>query len=82
MDYFFLTSAGVVLKEELKMDDEQLNAARQRGEVAKCLVFRCHASKSVFGRVIPCKGMGEDGVVVDMILQVGGTHPYHCQERQ
>ena len=30
MDYFFLTSAGVVPKAELKMDDEHLNAARQR----------------------------------------------------
>ena len=69
MDYFFLTSAGVVFKEELKMDDAQINDARQRGEVAKCLVVRCHASKSVFGHVIPCKGLDEDGLVVDMILQ-------------
>ena len=53
----------MVLKEELKMDDEQLSSARQRGEVAKCLVFRCHASKTVFGHVIPCKGLDEDGVV-------------------
>ena len=35
LDYFFLTSAGVVLKEELKMDDDQVSAARQRGEIAK-----------------------------------------------
>ena len=51
------------------MDGEQLNAARQRGEVAKCLVVRCHSSKSVFGHVIPCKGMGEVGIVVDVMLQ-------------
>ena len=69
MDYFFLTSAGVVLKEELKMDDEQISAARQRGEIAKCLVVRCYASKAVFGHVIPCKGLDEDGIVVDKILQ-------------
>jgi hypothetical protein len=68
LDYFFLTSAGVVLKEELKMDDDQVIAARQRGEIAKCLVVRCHASKSCFGRVIPCKGLDEDGIVVDMML--------------
>ncbi len=38
LDYFFLTSAGVVLQEELKMDDVQLSEARSRGEVAKCPV--------------------------------------------
>jgi len=43
LDYFFLTSAGVMLKEELKMDDVQLSEARSRGEVAKCLVVRCFA---------------------------------------
>jgi hypothetical protein len=69
MDYFFLTSAGVVLREELKMSDEELVEARQRGEVAKCLVVRCYASKAVFGHVIPCKGLDEDGIVVDRILQ-------------
>ena len=51
------------------MDDEQINAARQRGELAKCLVVRCYVSKSVFGHVIPQKGLDEDGIVVDKILQ-------------
>ena len=69
IDYYFLTSSGVKLKEELKMDDEQIDAARQRGELAKCIVVRCYVSKSVFGHVIPRKGLDEDGIVVDKILQ-------------
>ena len=48
MDYFYLASSGVQLREELKMSDEEVDAARQRGELAKCLVVRCFASKSVF----------------------------------
>ena len=39
LDYFFLAGAGVVLTEELGMDDEQLSAARQRGDVAKWLAI-------------------------------------------
>ena len=31
MDYFFLTSAGAKLRDELEMSDEEVNAARQRG---------------------------------------------------
>ena len=68
LDYFFLTSAGVVMKEELKLDDAQVNEARTKGEVAKCLVVRCFASKAVFGHVIPRKGLDEDGIVVEKIL--------------
>jgi hypothetical protein len=68
IDYYFLTSSGVKLREELKMDDEQVDAARQRGELAKCLVVRCYVSKAVFGHVIPCKGFDENGIVVDKIL--------------
>ena len=51
------------------MSDEEVDAARQRGELAKCLVVRCHASKAVFGHAIPRKGLDEDGIVVDKILQ-------------
>ena len=51
------------------MDDEQVDAARQRGELAKCLVARCCVSKTVFGHVIPRKGLDENGIFVDKILQ-------------
>ena len=69
LDYFFLTGAGVVLQKELKMDDTQVNEARIKGEIVKCLVVRCFASKAVFGHVIPCKGLDEDGIVVTKVLQ-------------
>ena len=42
-----------MLREELEKDNEELNDARLRGEVAKCLVVRCYASKAVFGHVVP-----------------------------
>ena len=69
IDCYFPTSSGVKLPEEFKMDDEQVDAARRRGELAKCLVFRCYVSKSVVGHVIPRKGLDEDGIVVGKILQ-------------
>ncbi len=69
IDYFFLTSSGAKLKEELNMGTEAIEQARARGEITKCLVVRCHASKAVFGHVVPCKGLDEDGLVVTMILR-------------
>ena len=69
LDYFFLTGAGVVLQKDLKMDDTQVDEARTKGEVVKCLVVRCFVSKAVFGHVIPRKGLDEDGIVVTKILQ-------------
>ena len=68
IDYFFLTSGGVKLRDEMSLGDAELAEARQKGEVAKCLVVRYYASKAVFGHVIPCKGLDEDGLVVDTIV--------------
>ena len=50
------------------MDDEQVDAARQRGELAMCLVVQCCVSKSVLVHVIPRTGPDENGIVVDKIL--------------
>ena len=69
IDYFFLTGGGIKLREELDKTDEEVNEARARGELTKCLIVRCYASKAIFGHVVPCKGIDEDNLVVDMILQ-------------
>ena len=69
IDYYFLTGSGIKLRSELEMSNEDVDAARQRGEIAKCLVVRCYVSKAVFGHVIPRKGLDEDGIVVEKILQ-------------
>jgi hypothetical protein len=68
LDYFFMTEAGVQLREEIDMDDEALQAARSRGEAVKCLICRCHKSKAIFAHVVPCKGADEQGIVADMVV--------------
>jgi hypothetical protein len=68
IDYYFLTGSGIKLRSELAMNDEQVETARQSGDLVKCLVVRCYVSKAVFGHVIPRKGLDEDGIVVDKIL--------------
>ena len=70
IDYYFLTGSGIKLRSELEMSNEDVDAARQRGELAKCLVVRCYVSKAVLGHVIPRKGLDEDGIVVEKILQI------------
>lgn len=69
IDYFSLTSSGVKLREELKMSNEEVETARERGELAKCLVALCCASKTVFGNAIPRKGPDEYGILIDRTLQ-------------
>ena len=68
LDYFFMTEAGVQLREEMNMDDEAIQAARTRGEAVKCLIVRCHKSKGIFAHVVPCKGADEAGIVADMVV--------------
>ena len=52
----------------MPVGEAELAEARQKGQITKCLVVSCYASKAVFGHVIPCKGLDEDGLVVDTIV--------------
>ena len=65
VDYFYMTSTGFVDRKgsgfaENEDGEKQLNEARDKGELVKCLVVRCYASKVFFGHVIPRKGADED----------------------
>ena len=82
IDYFFITAGGVKKRDELEYDNnpegqKELEAARVKGEVVKCLVVRCNVTKVLFGHVVPCKGPDENefvaGTVVDDIKWLGHT---------
>ena len=53
IDYFFLTSNGMSVKEKLNLTDDKIEEARASGKLTKCFIVRCHASKAIFGHVIP-----------------------------
>ena len=62
LDYFFPTETGVKMRRELSMDDAELDEARAKGDVVKCIIVRCLQSKAVFSHVIPVKGLGRGWV--------------------
>ena len=47
-DYYSLTGSGIKLRSELEMRNVDVDAARQRGELATCFVVRCYVSKALF----------------------------------
>ena len=58
LDYFFMTKAGIKLREELdySLDDDghrKLAEARARGELVKCLALKCSSTKIVMAHVVP-----------------------------
>ncbi len=70
LDYFFITKGGVKERKELDFtSDDAVNQARAKGDIVKCLVVRCSKSKAVFGHVVPCKGMDENGWVADTVAK-------------
>ena len=74
IDYFFITSGGVVKRDELEYaldaaGEEQLFAARAQGSIVKCIVARCFNSKNVFAHCVPCKGADEEGYVADLVVK-------------
>ncbi len=73
IDYFFITNKGVQKKKDLELPEgeegeRKLLEARRRGEIIKCIIIRCHESKALFGHVVPCKGLDEDGFVVGLVV--------------
>ena len=72
LDYFFLTSGNdqedVKERSELGMSDPEVESARRSGKLVKCLIMRCHSSKTIFTWVVPYKGEGEDGYVTGLIV--------------
>ena len=74
LDYFFITSGGVVKKDELGMPEGEagkkaLEDARRKGDIVKCIVVRCSSTKVVTAHVVPCKGPDEDGFVVSHVIE-------------
>ena len=74
LDYFFITSGGVMKRDELEYGldtagEEQLSAARAQGNIVKCIVIRCFDSKNIFAHCVPCKGVDEEGYVADLVVR-------------
>ena len=82
IDYFYITHGGVRRRDELEIaqdesGEKELHEKRLNGEIVKCLVIRCSLTKAVFGHVVPCKGIDEDGYVFfksrdDDVITSGG----------
>ena len=82
LDYFFITKGGLKKRGELEQEltpegDSQVEEARLKGELIKCLIVRCFRTKLLLTYVVPCKGVDEErwvaNLVCDDILWVGHT---------
>ena len=62
IDYFLATGGGIKLRWRRRPD----GSAPERRD--RQVMSRCYASKVVFCHVILCKGLDEDGFIVDVIL--------------
>ena len=72
IDYFFITRGGVKKRNELDQaqdrgGDAEVEAARNAGEIIKCILIRCFNSKFIFAHCIPCKGADEETYVANLV---------------
>jgi len=73
VDYFFLTKGGVHTRKELEFSmtpegEEELEAARSRGDLVKYLLVRCFQQKAVFAHLVPQKGFDDKNIACDFVL--------------
>ena len=73
LDYFFITSEGVQRRDELACElteegEKEIVEARRRGEIIKCLLVRCLATKNVFAHIVPQKGADEEGYCAGLVV--------------
>ncbi len=69
VDYFFITSGGLKSRAELELSDEEIQQQRREGKMVKCLIVRCFETRSVFVHVVPCKGLDDNALVVELIVE-------------
>ncbi len=74
MDYFFITRGGIKKRSELEYPEDEpgnaaMEAAREGGEIIKCIVIRCSKSKVIFAHVVLCKGVDEDDFVANTVVE-------------
>ncbi len=72
VDYFFITSRGMVRREDLNITKDEEGEAkimeeRKKGNIVKCLIVRCSKTKAVFAHQVPVKGLDEDKHVVKLV---------------
>ena len=63
--YFYVAKEGFRRRDEMAKGmigdgDAAITQARDKGEIAKCLLIRCFQSKNIFAHVVPQKGDDED----------------------
>ena len=82
VDYFFITKGGMKKRDELEQErtpegEAQIEEARRKGEMIKCLIVRCFRTKFIISHVVPCKGIDEErwvaNLVCDDVLWIGHT---------
>ena len=82
VDYFFITKGGTKKRDELEQErtpegEAQIEEARRKGEMIKCLIVRCFRTKFIVSHVVPCKGIDEErwvaNLVCDDVLWIGHT---------
>ena len=80
VDYFFITTGGMKKRSELEQEltpqgEAQIDEARRKGELVKCLIVRCFRTKLILAHVVPCKGVDEErwvaNLVCDDVLWIG-----------
>ena len=84
VDYFYMTVSGMYDREELEhpKDDEgeqRLESDRAKGEVVKCVMVRCSATKMIFVHTIPKKGAVEEARKVVKVVSEDLTFLGHAR---
>ena len=69
-----MPDCDVKLRSELDYDNDaagsaKLQEALRNGEIIKCLIVRCTATKVIFAHCIPYKGAGEDQYVANLVVR-------------
>ena len=74
LDYFYITSKGMLERHELEFPrtsegEARLNESRVKGETAKCILMRDLETKVIWAHVIPVKGVDEERHVVNLVCE-------------
>ena len=73
VDCFYMTSGELLARietgfAEAEEGEKKSNEARDKGDMVKCVVVRCYATKAVFGHVVPREVAGGDDFLAKIFV--------------
>ena len=69
LDYFYIIDGAIHSRNDVELNDEELEEKRRDGHVLKCVIMRDWDNKTIWAHIIPRKGADEEAYAARILAE-------------